>query len=445
MLPGQIDKNADKKIQIITNSEIRYQGVLYQVNPTDKTIALREVISYGTELRRTDRVIPPVHTVYDCIVFRSTDIKDLQIVDLIEPEGGDQAPALESKNTGLPEDSADQKDSQETAKDGNSKAEPQDKTAGEELDDADRNPQSNQNKSEPKDKWEGNQANNQNSGDKRDSQARGEDSRDDSSRNYQNRRGSYNNHRGGERVDRGGRGGDRGDRGDRGGRGGRPYDPNGPKPAYRVLKDAQQDFDFDAMAEKMKELEIAKEETHAKQADEEDQPARYNPTDSFFDDISTSLENRGTEDDEHYKQYDINNETFGYVNRRGRGRGRGGRGGGYRGRGGYNRGGYNNYNRGGYNNNRGGGGYNNNRGGYNNNRGGYNNYNNRDSQFPSEGEPKREGEGGEGRGGYNNGGQRYGGRGQGQSGQSWYNNNNERRGGYQAKEQSQADDYTRKY
>merc|ERR1712076_23131 len=83
--------------------------------------------------------------------------------------------------------------------------------------------------------------------------------------------------------------------------------------------------------------------------------------DDFFDDISTSLENKG-EDDDHYKQYEINNETFGFVNRRGRGRGGRGRGN-YRGN--Y-RGGYNNY-RGGYNNNR--GGYNNNyRGGYNNNR-----------------------------------------------------------------------------
>lgn len=38
------------------------------------------MISYGTEDRRSDRVIPPVQTVYDCIVFRSTDIKELEVV-----------------------------------------------------------------------------------------------------------------------------------------------------------------------------------------------------------------------------------------------------------------------------------------------------------------------------------------------------------------------------
>lgn len=80
MIGGANMDNADNKIQIITNSEIRYRGRLYQVNPTDKTIALRDVISYGTEDRRTDRVIPPVQTVYDCIVFRSTDIKELEVV-----------------------------------------------------------------------------------------------------------------------------------------------------------------------------------------------------------------------------------------------------------------------------------------------------------------------------------------------------------------------------
>jgi len=92
MLGGQME-NTDNKIQIITNSEIRYRGKLYQVNPLDKTIALREVISFGTEDRRADRVIPPVQTVYDCIVFRSTDIKELEVVanDPEDKEEGNDA------------------------------------------------------------------------------------------------------------------------------------------------------------------------------------------------------------------------------------------------------------------------------------------------------------------------------------------------------------------
>merc|ERR1712183_574375 len=130
------------------------------------------------------------------------------------------------------------------------------------------------------------------------------------------------------------------------------------------------EFDFEAMAANMNELEHEKEEFN--QNNDENYGGYVQ--DDFFDDISTSLENKG-EDDDHYKQYEINNETFGFVNRRGRGRGGRGRGN-YRGnyRGGYNnnyRGGYNN-NRGGYNNNR----DNNNRDGVDNNQGGYrSNYN----------------------------------------------------------------------
>merc|ERR1712167_401011 len=113
----------------------------------------------------------------------------------------------------------------------------------------------------------------------------------------------------------------------------------GPKPAYKVLRDAKGEFDFEAMAANMNEMEQFKEEFNQ---NNEENYGGY-AQDNFFDDISTSLENKG-EDDDHYKQYEINNETFGFVNRRGRGRGG-------RGRGNY-RGGYNN-NRGGYNNNRG--------------------------------------------------------------------------------------------
>jgi hypothetical protein len=155
MLPGKMD-NADNKIQIITNSEIRYRGTLYQVNPTDKTIALREVISYGTELRRTDRVIPPVQTVYDCIVFRSTDIKELEVVGPAGPEEGESDPKLNTQNTGVTDDNTPSPDGGEATQEGGSKADPQEKTAGEGnnsflnalLDDADRNPQLNQEKSQ---------------------------------------------------------------------------------------------------------------------------------------------------------------------------------------------------------------------------------------------------------------------------------------------------------
>ena len=76
------------------------------------------------------------------------------------------------------------------------------------------------------------------------------------------------------------------------------------------MRDAKGEFDFDTMAEKMHEMEQFKEDFNQ---NNEEKYGGYDPKDDFFDDISTSLENKG-EDDDHYKQYDINNETFGYVN-----------------------------------------------------------------------------------------------------------------------------------
>lgn len=70
----------DAKVRIITNSDIRYEGTLYKINATEKTIALKDVTSFGTEDRRTDRVIPPSSLIYEYIVFRSVEIKDLIVL-----------------------------------------------------------------------------------------------------------------------------------------------------------------------------------------------------------------------------------------------------------------------------------------------------------------------------------------------------------------------------
>jgi protein LSM14 len=56
-----------------------YVGILHEISSENSTVALEQVVSYGTEGRRTDDVVPPSDNVYEYIVFRGSDVKDLRI------------------------------------------------------------------------------------------------------------------------------------------------------------------------------------------------------------------------------------------------------------------------------------------------------------------------------------------------------------------------------
>jgi len=72
-----------KKISLISTSDVRYEGTLHTIDPQESTIALRNVKYMGTEDRKSDQKIEASPVVYEFIVFKGENIKNLSI---IEPE-----------------------------------------------------------------------------------------------------------------------------------------------------------------------------------------------------------------------------------------------------------------------------------------------------------------------------------------------------------------------
>ncbi|KAL8838027.1 MAG: hypothetical protein Q9170_002308 [Blastenia crenularia] len=58
---------------------IGYVGTLHEINSENSTVALENVVSWGTEGRDPENEVPPSDTVYEYIVFRGSDVKDLRI------------------------------------------------------------------------------------------------------------------------------------------------------------------------------------------------------------------------------------------------------------------------------------------------------------------------------------------------------------------------------
>ncbi|KAL9557452.1 hypothetical protein MBANPS3_001392 [Mucor bainieri] len=87
----------DRDIQLISLSDIRYVGILHNINQVESTVALQNVKSHGTEGRKNNpgEEIPPSDNTFDYVVFRGSDIKDLQVFEAppaFQPEQQTQKP-----------------------------------------------------------------------------------------------------------------------------------------------------------------------------------------------------------------------------------------------------------------------------------------------------------------------------------------------------------------
>ncbi|OTB03506.1 hypothetical protein M426DRAFT_23665 [Hypoxylon sp. CI-4A] len=84
------------RISLISKSDIRYSGVLHEINSEESTVSLENVRSFGTEGRKEnpDEEIAPSEQVYEYIVFRGSDVKDLRIEQAPAPPKENQPPKV---------------------------------------------------------------------------------------------------------------------------------------------------------------------------------------------------------------------------------------------------------------------------------------------------------------------------------------------------------------
>ena len=89
------------KLQIITTAQVRYEGILTQVDPINKAMTLIMVKSYGSEGRRggVNEILPTDNDIAE-VLFKVDHIKDFKIIEkpnttLLDPaiiQASNQAP-----------------------------------------------------------------------------------------------------------------------------------------------------------------------------------------------------------------------------------------------------------------------------------------------------------------------------------------------------------------
>ncbi|KAI6028752.1 Scd6-like Sm domain-containing protein [Pisolithus orientalis] len=95
-----------KPISLISHSDVRYRGILAGIDPANSTIQLSNVYSMGTESRKSQsEFIPPVQEPYQYIIFRASEVKDLAVDEPAPPRRSvhDDPAVLGASAPGVPQ------------------------------------------------------------------------------------------------------------------------------------------------------------------------------------------------------------------------------------------------------------------------------------------------------------------------------------------------------
>ncbi|GBE59042.1 decapping 5 [Babesia ovata] len=90
------------RISITTNSELRYEGLLFDLNSDDAMIVLQNVQCMGTENRTTNGGVPPSKRIHDYMVFKGEDIKDLGVCEVKKDNSPEYSVFNEPATQGAP-------------------------------------------------------------------------------------------------------------------------------------------------------------------------------------------------------------------------------------------------------------------------------------------------------------------------------------------------------
>ncbi|TMW64623.1 hypothetical protein Poli38472_011503 [Pythium oligandrum] len=75
------------RISLISKTDIRYEGFLFNIDTRQSMVALQHVRSFGTEGRRTEH-IPPLDQILPFATFKASEIKDLHVCEAAPPVYG---------------------------------------------------------------------------------------------------------------------------------------------------------------------------------------------------------------------------------------------------------------------------------------------------------------------------------------------------------------------
>lgn len=82
---AELDNLLGSRISLISQQDVRYDGVLFSINAKESAIVLRDVRCLGTEDRNSAAPVPADDTILPFVSFPGAEIKDLYVHEANEP------------------------------------------------------------------------------------------------------------------------------------------------------------------------------------------------------------------------------------------------------------------------------------------------------------------------------------------------------------------------